>query len=84
MLTDPFAIRYYQKLTDGMVDLWNRGSRYEELRVYMEGYIACLRQTNLIEAYLIHRLEEDAYRFLRDSSNFESYMPQVQTERDYY
>ncbi len=84
MLTDPFAIRYYQKLTDGMVDLWHRGSRYEELRVYMEGYLTCLRQTNVIEGYLIHRLEEDAYRFLRDPSNFELMMTQMQPETDYY
>ncbi len=84
MLTDPFAIRYYQKLTDGMVDLWDRGSRYEELRVYMEGYLACLRQTKVVEGYLIHRLEEEAFRFLRDPSNFESLMPQLQRETDYY
>lgn len=84
MLTDTLAIRYYQKLTDGMVDLWNRGSRYEELRVYMEGYLACLRQTNVIEGYLIHRLEEEAFRFLRDPSNFELMIPQMQPERDYY
>ena len=84
MLTDPFAIRYYQKLTDGMVDLWNRGSRYEELRIYMEGFLACLRQANAIESYLIHRLEEEAFRFLRDPSNFESLMPQVERETDYY
>ena len=84
MLTDPFVIRYYQKLTDGMVDLWHRGSRYEELRIYMEGYLACLRQTNVIEGYLIHRLEEEAFRFLRDPSNFESPLTQLETETDYY
>ncbi|AFZ47158.1 hypothetical protein Cyast_1192 [Cyanobacterium stanieri PCC 7202] len=84
MITDTIAIRYYQKLTDGMVDLWNRGSRYEELRVYMEGYLACLRQTNIVEPYLIHRLEEEAFRFLRDPSNFELAMPQVQREHDFY
>lgn len=84
MLTDHLAIKYYQKLTDGMVDLWNRGSRYEELRVYMDGYLACLRQTNIIEGYLIHRLEEEAFRFLRDPSNFETLMPQMERETDYY
>ncbi|MBF2058241.1 MAG: hypothetical protein IGQ45_13755 [Cyanobacterium sp. T60_A2020_053] len=84
MITDTTAIRYYQKLTDGLVDLWARGSRYDELRVYMEGYLACLRQTNLVEPYLIHRLEEEAFRFLRDPSNFELAMPQMQPEHDYY
>jgi hypothetical protein len=84
MLTDAIAIRYYQKLTDGMVELWNRGHRYEDLRMYMDGYLACLRQCNLIEGYLIHRLEEEAFRFLRDPSNFELAMPQVEPDHDYY
>ena len=84
MLTDHIAIRHYQKLTDSMVDLWDRGNRYEDLRMYMEGYLSCLRQSNIIEGYLIHRLEEEVFRFLRDPSNFELAMPQVQVERDYY
>jgi hypothetical protein len=84
MLTDPLTIRYYQKLTDAMVELWHRGRRYDELRLYMDGYIASLRHTNALEAYLIHRLEEEAFRFLRDPSNFELSQPQTQLERDYY
>lgn len=84
MLTDTTTIRYYQKLTDSLVDLWGRGNRYEDLRMYIEGYLACLRQSNVIEGYLIHRLEEEVFRFLRDPSNFELAMPQLQTERDYY
>jgi len=84
MLTDTITIRYYQKLTDSLVDLWSRGNRYEDLRMYMEGYLACLRQSNVIEGYLIHRLEEEVFRFLRDPSNFELAIPQVQPERDYY
>ena len=82
MLQDTQSIRYYQRLTDGMVDLWNRGYGYDELRMYMEGYIACLHHSNAIEAYHIHRLEEEAFRFLRDRSNFELPMPQPET--DYY
>ncbi|NES86738.1 MAG: hypothetical protein F6K10_38330 [Moorea sp. SIO2B7] len=82
MLRDPQSIRYYQKLTDSMVDMWHRGRRYEDMRLYMDGYISCLRQTNVLEPYLIHRLEEEAFRFLRDPSNFELSMPQ--TEVDYY
>jgi hypothetical protein len=84
MLTDTQTIRYYQRLTDAMVELWNRGSRYEELRLYMDGYIACLRHSNTLEAYLIHRLEEEVFRFLRDPSNFELSMPQTEVEKDYY
>ncbi|MFM7576641.1 MAG: DUF6761 family protein, partial [Microcystaceae cyanobacterium] len=70
MLQDPLTIRYYQRLTDAMVDLWNRGRRMEELRLYTEGYLASLRHSNSLEPYLIHRLEEEAYAFLRDPSNF--------------
>ncbi|WP_397319608.1 DUF6761 family protein [Oscillatoria nigro-viridis] len=32
--------------------------------------------------YLIHRLEEEAARYIHDPSNFA--MPQTQTEADYY
>jgi hypothetical protein len=82
MLQEHQTIRHYQKLTDGMVDLHRRGYRFEEIRMFMDGYLSCLRQTDLIEAYHIHRLEEDAMRFLRDPSNFQS--TQTQVEKDYY
>jgi hypothetical protein len=48
----------------------------------MEGYLACLRHANVIEAFQAHRLEEEAYRFLRDPSNFELTMPLPSA--DYY
>ena len=82
MLQHPQTIRYYQKLTDAMVDMWHRGRRYEELRLYMDGYLACLRHGNNLEPYHIHRLEEETFRFLQDPSNFELAMPQA--EVDYY
>ncbi|NES72073.1 MAG: hypothetical protein F6K24_46205 [Okeania sp. SIO2D1] len=81
MLQDTQAIRHYQKLTDSLVDFWDRGYRYNELRMYVEGYLSCLRQANVMESYLIHRLEEDAFRFLRDPSNFELAIPQPQVDR---
>ena len=75
MLQDRQSIRYYQKLTDAMVDLWNKGYRFDEIRMYIDGYISCLRHTNMMEIYLIHRLEEEAMSFLRDSSNFGMSVP---------
>ncbi|MEB3249156.1 MAG: DUF6761 family protein [Merismopediaceae bacterium] len=81
MLQDPLTIRYYQRLTDAMVDLWNRGRRMEELRLYTEGYLASLRHSNSLEPYLIHRLEEEAYAFLRNPSNFT--LPALVPEKDY-
>ena len=83
-LQDSQSIRHYQKLTDAMVDLWQKRYSFEEIRLYMDGYISCLRHTDAVEAYLIHRLEEQALRFLRDPSNFELSMPQTQRETDFY
>lgn len=79
MLQDAQTIRYYQRLTDALVDLWNRGYRYEELRHYMEGYIAALRHANAVEPFLIHRLEDEVTRYIYDPSNFEM----TQSEPDY-
>ncbi|MGF1478741.1 MAG: DUF6761 family protein [Cyanophyceae cyanobacterium] len=84
MLQDSQSVRYYQRLTDAMVDLWHRGHRFEELRLYLEGYVSCLRHSNSLEPYLVHRLEEEAYRFLRDPSNFELSMPQTEPDYGYY
>lgn len=82
MLQDTQTIRFYQKITDSLVDLWNRGYRYDDLRMYLEGYLAALRHSNAIETYLVHRLEEEVYRYLRDRSNFE--MPLPEPEPKYY
>jgi hypothetical protein len=80
MLQDTLTIRYYQRLTDGMVELWNRGYRFDDLRLYVDGYLAALKHSNSLEPYLIHRLEEEVTRYLYDPSNFETPEP----ERDYY
>jgi hypothetical protein len=50
--------------------------------MYLDGYLAALRHSNALAPYLIHRLEEDATRYLYDASNFE--MPEPQPEADYY
>ena len=82
MLQDTQTISYYQKLTDALVEMWNRGYRSDDLRLYLDGYLAALRQGNAIEAYLIHRLEEEATRFLYDPFNFT--LTQPEPESDYY
>jgi hypothetical protein len=84
MLQDTQTIRYYQQLTDALVYMWNRGYRFDDLRLYIDGYLAALRHSNALEAYLIHRLEEEATRYLRDPSNFVEVMPLPETESDYY
>lgn len=80
MLQHTQTIRHYQKLTDALVELWNRGYRMDDMRMYLDGYLAALRHSNSIEPYQIHRLEEEASRYLHDPSNFESTQP----ERGYY
>lgn len=83
MLQDNRAVRYYQHLTDALVDMWNRGYRFDDLRMYIDGYLAALKQTNALEIYLIHRLEEEAIRYIRDPSNFEM-VPMPLPETDFY
>ena len=82
MLQDSQAVRHYQNLTDAMVDYWHRGYRFNELRLYLDGYLAGLRAAGILEPYQLNRLEEEALRFLRDRSNFEAVTPQP--EPDFY
>ena len=79
MLQDTQTIRHYQRITDALAEQWERGYRTDELRLYLDGYLASLRHSNVIEPYLIHRLEEEATRYLYDSSNFAS----RETQPDY-
>lgn len=84
MLQDAPTIRHYQNLTDALVEMWNRGYRYDDLRMYIDGYLAALRHSNALEPYLVHRLEEETFRYLNDPSNFELAIPLPQPEVDYY
>jgi hypothetical protein len=79
MLQDTNTIRHYQKITDTFVEFWHRGYRFDDLRMYLDGYVAALRNSNAIESYLINRLEEEAFRFLYDTSNFAVLEPQPET-----
>jgi hypothetical protein len=82
MLQQTETIRHYQKITDAVVEMWNRGYRFDDLRMYLDGYLAGLRATNTMEAYQVNRLEEEATRYIYDPSNFET--PQLQPEVGYY
>lgn len=84
MLQDTQTIRYYQRLTDAFVELWNRGYRMDDMRMYLDGFLAALRQSNTIEPHLIHRLEEEARRYLYDASNFAVAQPEPETQHGYY
>ncbi len=71
MLQNTLTIRHYQALTDRFTGLWSRGYRTDDLRLYLDGYLSALRQDKSLEPILIHRLEEEALRFIQDPSNFE-------------
>jgi hypothetical protein len=83
MLQQTETIRHYQKITDAAVEMWHRGYRFEDLRLYLDGYVAALRAGNSIEAYQISRLEEEAVRYIYDPSNFELRQLQTEPEADY-
>ncbi|MGD1901850.1 MAG: DUF6761 family protein [Geitlerinemataceae cyanobacterium] len=72
MLRDPATIRHYQNLTDTLVNLWERGYRADDFRMYLDGYLDALRRSNTIEIFQLHRLEEEAVRFINDPSNFQA------------
>jgi hypothetical protein len=82
MLQTTETIRHYQKLTDALVEMWHRGYRFEDLRLYLDGYLAALRLTNTLEAYQINLLEEETMRYIYDTSNF--VQPEPQRETGYY
>ncbi|MBD2148710.1 hypothetical protein H6F44_00995 [Pseudanabaena sp. FACHB-1277] len=83
MLQDAIAIRHYQKITDSLVEMSERGYRTtDEMRLFLDGYLSALRITKAIEIHHIHRLEEEVIRFLYDTSNFESpYEFEMEVER---
>ena len=83
MLQDAIAIRHYQKITDSLVEMSERGYQStDEMRLFLDGYLAALRTTNAVEPHHIHRLEEEVIRFLYDTSNFESpYEFEMEVER---
>ena len=80
MLQDAKTIRYYQRITDALVDQWNRGYRTDDLRRYLAGYLSALRHSDAIEPYLIHRLEEEVNRFMFDPSNFAEAQPKPELD----
>jgi hypothetical protein len=77
MLQDALTVRHYQRITDALGELWNRGYRFDDLRLYLDGYLAALRHADVLEPFQIHRLEEEMTRFLYDPSNFEAVLPQL-------
>ncbi len=85
MITDPLTIRNYQKITDSLVDMSQKGYSRDELRLFIDGFVAALRLNNSLDVTLIHRLESEAVRFLYEPANFvDPFDPQPQPEVSTY
>lgn len=81
MITDPLAIRNYQKITDSLVDMWHKGYTRDELRLFIDGFVAALRVNNSLDVTLIHKLEAEAVKFLYEPANFQDpFVPEPQPE----
>ncbi|AGY60470.1 DUF6761 family protein [Gloeobacter kilaueensis] len=84
MLQDPKTIRYYQRLSDTLVELWRRRYRNEELRLFAEGFITALRYSQELDPAQILRLEQEILSFMASPENFEppDFLPQPERERN--
>lgn len=51
--------------------MWNCGYCYEEMCIYLDGYLVFLRIFKVIELFLINRLEEEMICYMYDFLNFE-------------
>ncbi|MEM9771490.1 MAG: DUF6761 family protein [Cyanobacteria bacterium P01_D01_bin.73] len=80
MLQDPKSIRHFQKLADAIAELWHRGYRFDDIRLYLDGYLASLRYTDVLEVHLINRLEQEIIRYLYDPSNYQQVQPQIEPD----
>ncbi len=83
MLQDPQTIRYYQRLSDTLTELWRRRYRSEELRLFADGFITAMRYSQDLDPAQVNRLEQEINDFLYNPNNFElpETMPQLEEER---
>lgn len=82
MLQEPKTIRYYQRLSDTLVELWRRRYRAEEMRLFADGFITALRYGQELDSGQINRLEQEIANFLSRPENFDPPELQPQTERE--
>jgi hypothetical protein len=71
MLQDPKTIRYFQRLSDTLVELWRRRYGSEELRLFADGFVTALRYSQDLDPLEINRLEQEVANFLSRPDNFE-------------
>ena len=67
---NPKAIRHFQSICDNCQDLINQYHTPSELKLFSDGYLQALRNSNSLELKDQEKLEELTERWIRDPSSF--------------
>jgi hypothetical protein len=79
-MESPRVIRYYQYLTDNLMELYQRGYQPSELRLFLDGYLSALRHSELGLSE-VNEIDERARDFLYQVQDI---VPYLETERQTY
>lgn len=79
-MESPRVIRYYQYLTDNLMELYQRGYQPSELRLFLDGYLSALRHSEL-ELSEVNQIDERARDFLYQVQDI---VPYLETETQTY
>jgi len=67
---NPMAIRHFQSICDNCQDLINQQYTQSEIKLYSEGYLQGLRNSNSLELKDQEKLERLIERWILDPSSF--------------
>ena len=67
---NPIAIRHFQSICDNCQDLINQHYTQSDIRLFSDGYLQALRNSNSLESKDQEKLERLIYRWLQDPSSF--------------
>jgi len=67
---NPIAIRHFQSICDNCQDLIHQHYTQSDVRLFSDGYLQALRNSNSLESKDQEKLERLIERWLQDPSNF--------------
>ena len=67
---NPLAIRHFQSICDSCQDLVTRFHSPSDLKLYSDGYLQALRNSNSLELKDLEKLERLIERWILDPSSF--------------
>ena len=67
---NPLAIRHFQSICDSCQDLVTRFHTPSDLKLYSDGYLQALRNSNSLELKDLEKLERLIERWILDPSSF--------------